>query len=240
MAEDGTGDLSLIDGHYYAAKSPGLAFAVLPPYLLLKAAGGADPIRESRPEVWYLQLFGAVLPALVLLLLVARVAEGLEPGYGTAAAVTLGLTTMVLPFASMLFSHALSASLAFAAFAVLWAERRAPPRLLYVGLAGLLAGLAVTAEFPVVLVARSSASTRSSGDPGCPASAPTRAARSWACCRPCSSTSGRSGTRSPFSYANVVGDQESNKHGLFGITGPDFAGSSSCSSRRSGCSCSRL
>ena len=31
MAEDGTGDLSLIDGHYYAAKSPGLAFAVLPP-----------------------------------------------------------------------------------------------------------------------------------------------------------------------------------------------------------------
>lgn len=222
MAEDGTGDLSLIDGHYYAAKSPGLAFAVLPPYLLLKAAGGADPIRESRPEVWYLQLFGAVLPALVLLLLVARVAGGLEPGYGTAAAVTLGLTTMVLPFATMLFSHALSASLAFAAFAVLWAERRAPPRLLYVGLAGLLAGLAATTEFPVALVGAIVgvyAILRKPWLPRLGAYAggafvgvlPALLFNLWAFGNPLT-----------FSYANVVGDQNANKHGLFGITAPDF------------------
>lgn len=49
MSDTGDGDLSFIKGHYYAAKSPGLAFLALPPYLLLKAGGDAKPIRESRP-----------------------------------------------------------------------------------------------------------------------------------------------------------------------------------------------
>jgi hypothetical protein len=222
MADDGTGDLSLIDGHYYAAKSPGLAFAVLPPYLLLKAAGGADPVRESRPYVWYLQLFGALLPALLLLVLVARVADRLEPGFGTAAAVTLGLATMVLPFATMLFSHVLGAALVFAAFAVLFHERRGPPRLVLVALAGLLAGLAVTVEYPVALVgaivgiyalARRSLLPRL----GAYAAAafvgvlPALLFNLWAF-----------GNLFTFSYANVVGDQEANKRGLFGVSAPDF------------------
>jgi hypothetical protein len=222
MADDGTGDLSLIDGHYYAAKSPGLAFAVLPPYLLLKAAGGADPVRESRPDVWYLQLFGALLPALLLLVLVARVADGLEPGFGTAAAVTLGLATMVLPFATMLFSHVLSAALAFAAFAVLFHERRGPPRIPLVALAGLLAGLAVTAEFPVALVgavvglyglARRPLLARLGAYAGgaIVGVLPALLFNLWAF-----------GNLFTFSYANVVGDQEANKRGLFGVSAPDF------------------
>jgi hypothetical protein len=222
MADDGTGDLSFIDGHYYAAKSPGLAFEVLPPYLLLKAAGGADPIRESRPKVWYLQLFGALLPALVLLLLVARTADGLEPGFGTAAAVTVGLTTMVLPFATMLFSHVLSATLAFSVFALLWQERRGPPRVLWVGIAGLLAGLAVTTEFPVALVGaivglyaivrRPVLARLGAYAAGAIVGVlPALLFNLWAF-----------GNIFTFSYANVVGDQEANKQGLFGIAGPDF------------------
>jgi hypothetical protein len=222
MAEDGTGDLSFIDGHYYAAKSPGLAFVVLPPYLLLKAAGGAEPIRESRPEVWYLQLFGAVLPALLLLVLVKRTADGLEPGFGTAAAITLGLATMVLPFATMLFSHVLSATLAFAAFAVLFHERRGPPRVVLVGLAGLLAGLAVTVEYPVALVgaivgvyalARRPVLMRlgAYAAGGFVGILPALLFNLWAF-----------GNMFTFSYANVVGDQEANKRGLFGVSAPDF------------------
>ena len=39
----GTGDVSKIDGHYYAAKSPGLAFETFVPYIVSKAAGGASP-----------------------------------------------------------------------------------------------------------------------------------------------------------------------------------------------------
>ena len=222
MGDDGTGDLSFIDGHYYAAKSPGLAFVVLPPYLLLKAAGGATPIHESRPEVWYLQLFGALLPALVLLLLVARTAERLEPGFGTAAAVTLGLATMVLPFATMLFSHVLSATLAFAAFAVLFRERRGPPRLAAVALAGLLAGLAVTAEYPVALVgaivglyalARRPMARRLGvyAVGAFVGVVPALLFNLWAF-----------GSMFTFSYANVVGDQQANKRGLFGVSAPDF------------------
>lgn len=222
MADDGTGDLSLIDGHYYAAKSPGLAFAVLPPYLLLKAAGGAKPIRESRPEVWYLQLFGVLLPALLLLVLVARMAGALEAGFGTAAAVTLGLATMVLPFATMLFSHVLSATLAFAAFAVLFRERRGPPRLATVGLAGLFAGLAVTVEYPVALVGAIVGVYALARGPvlarlGAYAAGafvgvlPALLFNLWAF-----------GNLFTFSYANVVGDQEANKRGLFGVSAPDF------------------
>jgi hypothetical protein len=222
MADDGTGDLSFIDGHYYAAKSPGLAFTVLPPYLLLKAAGGADPVRESRPYVWYLQLFGALLPALLLLVLVARVADALEPGFGTAAAVTLGLATMVLPFATMLFSHVLSAALVFAAFAVLFHERRGPPRLVPVALAGLLAGLAVTVEYPVALVGAIVGLYALARRPLLPRLGAYAAAAFVGVLPALLFNLWAFGNLFTFSYANVVGDQEANKRGLFGVSAPDF------------------
>ena len=47
--------------------------------------------------IYLIGLWGNVLPGLLLLLLVWRVAERYEPGYGVAAAVVLGLGTMVLP-----------------------------------------------------------------------------------------------------------------------------------------------
>src|SRR5213078_477139 len=51
----------------------------------------------------------------------------------------------------LFFAHLLSALLGFAAFAVLWRERDGPPRLALVAAAGLLAGLAVTTEYPLAL-----------------------------------------------------------------------------------------
>jgi hypothetical protein len=222
MNSDGTGDLSLIHGHYYAAKSPGLAFESLAPYLVLEAAGHSKPVRESRGPVWFLNLWGALLPAVLLLVLVRYVAERLEPGFGTAAAVTLGLTTMVLPFATMFFSHILSATLAFAAFAVLWRERRGPPRLLPVLCAGVLAGLAATVEFPVAMigailcfyaVARPSLPRRLVAYMGGAVigGLPTLLFNLWAF-----------GSMFKFSYANVVGEEGANKVGFFGITAPKF------------------
>jgi 4-amino-4-deoxy-L-arabinose transferase-like glycosyltransferase len=106
-------------------------------------------IEQSTPIVWVLGLFGNVLPALALMLLVRWVAERLEPGYGTATAVTLGLGTMVLPFSTLYFSHVLAALLAFAAFAVLFRERAGPPKLPLLGLAGVLSGLAFASEYPL-------------------------------------------------------------------------------------------
>jgi uncharacterized membrane protein len=109
-------------------------------------------IEANTPLIWVLGLFGCVVPAALLMLLVRRMGERLEPGYGTAAAVTLGLCTMVLPFSTLYFSHVLAALLGFAAFAVLWRERdRAGVSLPLVALGGLLAGLAFASEYPLAL-----------------------------------------------------------------------------------------
>jgi hypothetical protein len=90
-----------------------------------------------------------------MMLLVRWVANRVEPGYGTPAAVTLGLGTLVLPFSTVLFSHVLSALLGFAAFALLFREREGPARgrLWSYALAGVLAGYAVTTEYALALVA---------------------------------------------------------------------------------------
>ena len=150
-----TGDWATVDvvrweGHTYSNKPPGLAFLTLGPYLGLRALGLADASDPTR-MLWALSLFGAVLPAAVLLLLVRWVADRVEPGMGTLAAVTLGLGTLVLAFATTFHSHLLSACLVFAAFALLFLERGGRPRPALVAAAGLLAGLAVTTEYPNAL-----------------------------------------------------------------------------------------
>ena len=108
-------------------------------------------INDSTPMIWALGLLGVVAPAALMLLLVRMLADRIEPGYGTAAAVTLGLATLVMPFATLFFSHVLAAALAFAAFALLWREREGPQRMPLVAAAGLLAGLAVTTEYPLAI-----------------------------------------------------------------------------------------
>lgn len=109
-------------------------------------------IADSAPMTWALGLLGVLLPALVLLVVVARLTNRVAPGTGTAAALTLGAATMVLPFSTLYFSHLLSAVLAFGAFALAWGERERsrPPRL---ALAGLLAGLAIVCEYPLAIAA---------------------------------------------------------------------------------------
>ena len=90
---------------------------------------------------------------MLLVLLVARVVERFEPGLGPLSGITVGLATLVLPFSTMLFVHVLSALLGFAAFALLVHERDRRESLALVGAAGLLAGLAVTTEYALVIVA---------------------------------------------------------------------------------------
>jgi hypothetical protein len=109
-------------------------------------------IEANTPVVWGLTLVAAVIPSVLLLLMVRSIGDRLQPGYGTAAAITLGLGTILMVFAAEFFSHAISATLAFAAFAVLMRERAGPPRLALVAAAGLLAGLAITFEYQVGLV----------------------------------------------------------------------------------------
>ena len=154
---DETCDTSWWHGHFYSAKSPGLALVTVPWYELLRAAG-ADPrnprLHAGFPAamlavppraIWQLSLWGVVLPLLALLLLVRAEVERVVPGYGTATAAIIGLGTLLLPFGTLFFSHVLSTCLVFAAFVLLRRERPL--------LAGFAGGLAVVAEYPVAVVA---------------------------------------------------------------------------------------
>jgi len=154
-----TGDKARFEGHWYSSRAPGLALLSVPAYAGLELVGApavaarADALKREGEAIWALGLWAAVLPLALILVLVRRLGERVEPGFGTPAAVALGAGTLLLPFSTMLFSHVLSAALGFAAFALLWRERSRPPRLVLLALAGLLAGLGVAAEYPTVFIA---------------------------------------------------------------------------------------
>jgi hypothetical protein len=154
-----TKDKAFYKGHWYSARAPGLAIYSLPFYETLKGVGGPALARRSQAlrgedeMIDFVGLWGSVLPGLVLLLLVWRVAERLQPGYGAAAAVVVGLGTMVLPFSTLLFSHVFAAMLGFAAFAIMVRERDGPPSPMLLALAGLAMGYAVASEYPLFFVA---------------------------------------------------------------------------------------
>jgi hypothetical protein len=151
-----TKDLSWYHDHYYSAKAPGLALLTVGPYYVLDRSGVIEAIADAvgasprSVALWLLVLIGVVLPTAALLFLLRRVGDDAEPGLGTVTAVTAGLCTLLFPFATLFFDHALAAALGFAAF---FAVRYAGRRLALVTLGGLLAGLAITSEYPLALVA---------------------------------------------------------------------------------------
>jgi hypothetical protein len=140
------------DGHVYSTKAPGLAALSLPPYLGLRATG-VHTTGSPRRLIWALHLWGVVIPAVILLLLVRRRADLVERGFGTVAAVSLGAASLVLPFSTVFFSHVLAATLGFGAFAILARERETRPSLRLVLAGGVVAGLAFTVEYPLAVVA---------------------------------------------------------------------------------------
>jgi hypothetical protein len=156
-----TGDKVAYKGHTYSARAPGLALFALPFYDTLNLVGAeswtrahvAPPNHPGDEMIYLIGLWANVLPGLLLLLLVWRMAERFEPGYGAIAAVTLGLGTMVLPLSTLLFSHVFTAFLGFGAFTLMLRERDGPPSPMLLAIAGLTMGYAVTSEYPLFFVA---------------------------------------------------------------------------------------
>jgi hypothetical protein len=156
-----TGDKAYYKGHWYSARAPGLALFSEPFYealILVRAESWTDahvapPDHPGDEMIYLLGLWDDVLPGLLLLLLVWRVAERYQPGYGAATAVILGLGTMVLPFSQLLFSHMFTTFLCFAAFWLMLKERDGPPRPLLLALAGLAVGYAFSSEYPTFFAA---------------------------------------------------------------------------------------
>jgi hypothetical protein len=149
----GTGDVAFSDGHYYSAKAPGVALLAVGPYFLLDRTGALEAVvsvtgipREDA-DLWALAVIVCALAAVLTLVIVVRLGDEVARGYGVAAAVTLGLATLFLPFSTLLFDHVPAAALAFAAFALLW-QRRGPWSAFT---AGVLAGATVAVEYPLAL-----------------------------------------------------------------------------------------
>ncbi len=150
-------DASFLDGRYYAAKAPGLALFTVPWYGALRAVGlqrGQLAVPAGyRDRIWELNVYGAVLPFVALLVLMLLVVDRVVPGYGLPSAVLLGAGTLLLPFATLFFDHMLSAALGFASFAVVFHARERGRGGWRLAAAGVLAGLAVVVEFPLGIVA---------------------------------------------------------------------------------------
>lgn len=155
-----TGDLAWVDGHFYAAKSPGLAMASVPLYAALDSLGVVPPQVEtelaapgaesvSELAIWQLNL--VIIAAFVLVLAMMKIAaDRVFPGTGSLVALLLGTGTMLLPFATAYFSHVLASALALAAFVIAtsaFADRRAVAVLA----GGVCGGFAVVVEQPALI-----------------------------------------------------------------------------------------
>jgi hypothetical protein len=147
-----TGDRAIYHHHFYSDKAPGLGFYLTPVYHVARA------IKLVRPKgfitMHLLVLFACTLPALIIMLLSYWLIREREAGPGALTALTLGFGTMLLPFSTILFSHVFSACLGFAAFCLLWRERElGRGGLPAIAGAGLLAGYAISSEYPLGLLA---------------------------------------------------------------------------------------
>ncbi len=148
----GTGDVGVFHGHLYSDKAPGLAFLSVPLEHVVRGIGLTSQADDTH-AIHVLAIFGCLIPAALLLVMLSRFVERYQPGRGVAVAMMLGLGSLLLPFSTLFFSHVLAACLGFAAYYLLWLERgrRNDPVLL--GGAGVLAGLAVTTEYPLAILA---------------------------------------------------------------------------------------
>lgn len=115
------------------------------------AAPTRERITNYTPYVWLLSIITCALPALGLMLMIRALGDQLAAGFGTMAAVATGAGTLILPFSTLFFSHVIAAAMVFGAFAILWHERKASPRLWLLFAAGLLGGFAITTEYPLAL-----------------------------------------------------------------------------------------
>ncbi|MBZ5639403.1 MAG: hypothetical protein LAO51_11710 [Acidobacteriia bacterium] len=155
-------DLALSDGRFYPNKPPGTTWLAVPAYGLVRLAGralGADPdsswamsIALYLSTVFSVGLLGA-LGGVVFLRLSRRLFPRVGERSHVAAALSLGLATMVLPYSTLLFDQVPVAVFLLAGFGILVGLRdgafRRPAAWAFG--AGLCLGLAVLSEYAAFL-----------------------------------------------------------------------------------------
>jgi hypothetical protein len=150
------GDLSVVRGRYYPSKAPLMSFAAVPVYAVLRTLSGGKP--GSVPEiplVFWSRLFLTVAPTLAMLVVLRRfLAAHVAPVIADALTMTYALGTLAFSYSLLFMSHQTTAVLLFAAFYGIWhASRSSERRAGLLLAAGVLAALAVAAEYTSALCA---------------------------------------------------------------------------------------
>ena len=143
-------DKAASGGHFYSNKAPGLAFASVPVYRLLRFV---FPVPRKPAGGALLFLLRLLTVGVATTLAVARLLRRLPPRMAPLLAAALAFGTPLLYYGRSLLSHAWSAALLFLAWDLLLvAEERAERQRvgLLVTLAGLLSGWALISEYTVL------------------------------------------------------------------------------------------
>jgi hypothetical protein len=145
-------DKAASGGHVYSNKAPGLAFAAVPVYRLLRLVLPPPSSGTGGPLFFPLHLLTVGLASV---LAVARLARRLPPRVAPLVAAALALGTPFLYYARSFLSHAWSAALLFLAWDALRTAEERPNRRVgaLVFLCGFLSGWAVISEYTVVPIA---------------------------------------------------------------------------------------
>jgi len=143
------GDLATHDGRLYPSKAPLLSVLAAPIYAAQKWAVAA-PSEEA--QVWWARLLLTVLPTLLLLVALRRALRMLaRPAIADALVLTYGAGSLAFSYSLLFMSHqptAVLLSCAFLSLLQVHAGRWGRGGWL---LGGLLAGLAITAEYTAAL-----------------------------------------------------------------------------------------
>ena len=147
-------DLSYYDGHFYSDRPPGTAFLAVPFYWVGRAAAALSGRRDLDFPLRYVTMLPPLLGAATALAL-ALLARGLGAGWPAAVATagSAALTTLILKYATLLYSHITATALITGALAaILLAERHPRWHRWLLALGGGLLGYSAIAEYPNLLL----------------------------------------------------------------------------------------
>lgn len=147
-------DLSYYDGHFYSDRPPGTAGLAVPFYWIGVAAAAVSGRQDLDFPLRYVTMLPPLLGAATALAL-ALLARGLGAGWPSAVvtAAAGALTTLVLKYATLLYSHITGVALVTGGLAAVLLAEQAPRRRGWLlALGGLLLGYSAVAEYPNLLL----------------------------------------------------------------------------------------
>jgi hypothetical protein len=147
-------DIAVADGRIYSNKAPGLAFAAIPVYRVLRLVLPA-PSTVASPIFQAVRFLTVSVASILALAAFGRRLSGANARSAPLLVYAVAFGTPFLFYARSFFAHAWTAALLFLAWdRILAAEESAASRRVSVPylVSGFLAGLAAISEYPVALI----------------------------------------------------------------------------------------